>query len=302
MAGFIKDIAARFRRCDVLMKIIIINVAVFLVLRLIGIIAILTLDKGLTTAACMTVELPASLPMLLHRPWTLITYMFAQVDVMHILFNMLWLYWFGSIFTSLTTVRRLLPLYIYGGLGGAILFIAAYNSLPYFAGSEGLLIGSSAAVIAIVTATAFMAPDYKVGLLFLGPVSLKWIAAVTIGIDFLSVTDTNAGGHIAHLGGALTGMVYIMLLRRGTDLAAPFNRAADSLVNHVRRMTDSLSRRHAPRRHSAPPRSGAKGYSTASAADAADLDTILDKIKKSGYSSLTAAEKKRLFDVSNRIR
>lgn len=300
MAGFIKDISARFSRCDILMKIIIINVAVFLVLRLIAIVAILTLDKSLTTAACMTVELPASLPLLLRRPWTLITYMFAQIDVLHILFNMLWLYWFGSIFTSLTTVRRLLPLYIYGGLGGAILFIAAYNTLPYFAGSEGLLIGSSAAVIAIVTATAFMAPDYKVGLLFLGPVSLKWIAAVTIGIDFLSVTDTNAGGHIAHLGGALTGMAYILMLRRGVDLAAPFNRAADSIVNSLRRMADSLRRRPSSGRHKAPHRT--KGYSTASAADAADLDIILDKIKKSGYSSLTAAEKKRLFDVSNRIR
>lgn len=276
---------------SILMKIIIVNVAVWVTLRVIAIIAMLFASPGLLGTALSLVEMPSRPVELLLHPWTLLTYMFAQFDLLHILFNMLWLYWFGVIFMQLTSPRRLLPVYIYGGLAGALLFFASYNLLPVFAGSAGgVLIGSSASVLAIVTATAIIAPDYSVGLMFIGRVSLKWIAIVTIAIDLLSLSGDNIGGHIAHIGGALMGAAYALRLRRGVDLAAPFNRVADAIVNllrHRRPAPRVKTRRSAPKADkSAPP-------------TMSEIDSILDKIKKSGYTSLTADERAKLFRKSN---
>ena len=145
-----------------------------------------------------------------------------------------------------------------------------------------------------------MAPDYRMNLLFLGAVSLKWIAVVTIGIDLLSVTGSNAGGHIAHLGGAAVGAIFALGLKRGHDITAPLNSLIDAIVNLFRRRPKVRPARF--RASGAPSAPRPKAPSAASAADQAALDNILDKIKKSGYSSLTADERARLFDVSRRIK
>ena len=145
-----------------------------------------------------------------------------------------------------------------------------------------------------------MAPDYRMNLLFLGAVSLKWIAVVTIGIDLLSVTGSNAGGHIAHLGGAAVGAIFALGLKRGHDIMAPLNSLIDAIVNLFRRRPKVRPARF--RASGAPSAPRPKAPSAASAADQAELDNILDKIKKSGYSSLTADERARLFDVSRRIK
>lgn len=300
MATFFDTIRDRYRFSTMLMKIIFVNIAVFVAVRL-G--AIIGFFCGMTDPAPILgwLEMPSDPSALLRRPWTVVTYMFTQYDVLHILFNMLWLYCFGVIFLSLSTGRRMLALYVYGGLAGAFFYLLAYNLLPVFHGVDGVLIGSSGAVIAVVTATAIMAPDYKMYLLFLGGVSLKWVAVVTIGLDLIGVTGANAGGHIAHLGGAVAGAVYAVALRRGTDITAPFCRVADALANSCnaarrpRRPSFRPYRRDASVRHEKHPRTG-------SAADQAELDAILDKIKKSGYTSLTPQERKRLFDVSSRIK
>ena len=135
--------------------------------------------------------------------------MFAQYDLLHIVFNMLWLYWFGTMFRMVCTSRQLFVLYIYGGLAGAVLFLAGYNTLPLFHGNHyGSLIGSSAAVIAIVTAVAILMPHFKMHMLFIGAVSVKWIALATIVLVLIGVTGSNAGGEIAHLGGILTGLLF----------------------------------------------------------------------------------------------
>ena len=298
MATSFNQLLDRYRFSTMLMKIIIINAVVFLLLHVVAIVALFA-GSAHPESVLQWVEMPSNPGLLLRRPWTVVSYMFAQYDVLHILFNMLWLYWFGVIFMSLSTGRRLLALYVYGGLAGAALYLLAYNVLPFFAGTDGMLIGASGAVIAVVTATAIMAPDYKMYLLFLGGVSLKWVAIVTIGLDLIGVTGANAGGHLAHLGGAIAGAVYALLLRRGTDITIPFCRVADMIANlfkggvkkpGFKRYTGSKT----SSRNSVP--------HTDSQADQAELDIILDKIKKSGYSSLTPDERKRLFDVSKRIK
>lgn len=300
MATTIETALKRFASATMLMKIVVINVAVFLVLNIISIVMIFAGEESGRFIVEQWVAMPGNFVRLARHAWTPLSYMFSQIEPLHLIFNMLWLYWFGIVFQLLSTPKRMIGLYLLGGLGGAALYLLAVNTIPYFAGHGGLLIGSSASVIAIVTATAIMAPDYRMNLLFLGAVSLKWIAIVTIGIDLLSVTGSNAGGHIAHLGGAAVGAIFALGLKRGHDITAPLNSLIDAIVNLFRRRPKVRPARF--RASAAPSAPRPKAPSAASAADQAELDKILDKIKKSGYSSLTADERARLFDVSRRIK
>lgn len=287
-----------------LIKLIFINIGVFLALR-IGAIICTFGEFDIDNTLLHWIELPSSPAELLTRPWTFITYMFAQFDIFHILFNMLWLYWFGTVFLLTENAKQLVALYFYGGICGALAFIMAYNTFPYFAYTDGWLIGASASVIAIVVATAMRHPDYKMHLIFFGAVSLKWIAVVTIAIDFLSINGTNAGGHIAHLGGAAIGLLYGYMLNKGTDITRPFNSAIDNLVSTWKGIKASSTKQPKAKRYNANSTSQQSSNSqqtTSTPNDREILDMILDKIKKSGYTSLSDEEKKRLFDVSKRVK
>lgn len=306
MAGTINEWKRKFSASSMLMKIIVVNIAVFVLLRLVASVMVLSGNDDSVNDMLNLVQMPSDGMLLLTRPWTLITYMFSQYEVLHLLFNMLWLYWFGIVFIFVSTPRQLLALYIYGGIGGALLFIGAYNLLPVFSGHAGYLIGSSAGVIAIVTATAILMPDYRFNLLFLGPVSLKWVAIVTIGLDLIGVTGSNAGGHIAHLGGAVVGAWYGLAMKRGSDITAPLNSLLDGIANLFKgiKMPRRKPKTTGPSRPAnRPSATGGQPSSRprTTPQDQAVLDAILDKIKKSGYTSLTPEERRRLFDVSNRI-
>ena len=292
MAATFKSWIAKFRWASMLMKIIVINTAVFAILSVLKVISVLFMAPGLFSDVLRFVSLPSDLGELLVMPWTLLTYMFSQYEIFHTLFNMLWLYWFGSIFCQLTFPKRLLPVYIYGGLAGALLFLVAFNTLPLFVHTTATLIGSSASVLAVVCATAMIAPDYRVNLLFLGGVSIKWIAIVTVAIDFLSLTGGNFGGHIAHLGGALMGVVYALALRRGTDLAAPLNRLCDKIANLLKPRPKIVQQ---------PKQKRGKNVKKETAS-MDEIDTILDKIKKSGYTSLTPEERSKLFSAGQKYK
>ncbi|MDE6037395.1 MAG: rhomboid family intramembrane serine protease [Duncaniella sp.] len=257
-----------------LMKIICINIGVFIALRLCAIVCIFSGSPGYIGNILAQVELPSAPSMLLTRPWTILTYMFAQYDLMHIIFNMLWLYWFGTMFRMVAGERQLITLYLYGGIAGAVLFIAGYAVLPFLHGSSGWLIGSSASVIAIVTAVAILMPDVKMHLLFFGAVAVKWIALVTILLVLIGVTGSNAGGEIAHIGGVLTGLLFALRYKK-------------------------IGYKRSSKKSAVPPQAGNGGLTPD---EQRELDTILEKIKKSGYSALTPAERDRLFNVSRRIR
>lgn len=299
-----------FSASTMLMKIIWINIGLFVLLRLTAIVGIFGGSPELINTVLDYVQLPSSPALLLTRPWTLLTYMFAQYDLMHILFNMLWFYWFGTLFMMTATPRQLLALYLLGGLGGGALFIAAYCGLPLFVGHAGMLIGSSASVIAIVTATAILMPDFRMNLLFIGAVSLKWIAIVTIFLVLIGVSGSNAGGEIAHIGGVAVGAIYALRLRRGHDITAPFNRAFDKIANAWNSLTATAWSKSRPAPGPRPPFSSRDRQSpkpgsaepSCSRSDREILDSILDKIKKSGYAALTPEERQRLFDVSRKIK
>mgnify|MGYP001152576909 CR=1 FL=1 len=299
--GIIDEMRRGFSRSTMLMKLVWINIAVFVLLRITAIVCMFAGTPGFLEEVMRQVQLPSHLSTLATRPWTVITYMFSQYDVLHILFNLLWFYWFGTLFRMVSTPRQMLALYIYGGLGGAVMFLLAYNLIPTFAYTHGWLIGSSASVIAIVTATAILMPDFRMHLLFIGSVSLKWIAIATIGLVLIGVTGSNAGGEFAHIGGVIVGAWYGLMMKRGQDITRPLNRLFDMFVNGWHSITSIRLRNKTPE--------SSYKYQSSSASspsidddDRAQLDEILDKIKKSGYAALTPEERKRLFDVSRRMK
>lgn len=316
----IREMRRSFDASSMLMKIIWINIGVFVLLRLSAIVCMFAGNPDFLNTIMAYVQLPSSPAVLLTRPWTVVTYMFAQYDVFHILFNLLWLYWFGTLFMMVANSRQLFALYVLGGLGGALLFLLCYAVMPIFAFHSAMLIGSSASVIAIVTATAILMPDFRMHLLFIGSISLKWIAIATIGLVLIGVTGSNAGGEIAHIGGVAVGAIYALRMKRGHDITRPFNQSFDRMANLWNRFAStiwgSLTTKRTPTQHSGEAASrnasGRTSYasSTSSASagpkctdnDREVLDSILDKIKKSGYSALTPEERQRLFDVSRKIK
>lgn len=308
----IDNMRTGFARSSILMKIIWVNIGIFVTLRLIAIASVFSVSPGLLDTAMSMVELPSSPYTLLSRPWTVATYMFAQYDLLHIVFNMLWLYWFGTMFRMAATPRQMFALYLYGGLAGAALFLIGYNTIPLFHGSYGTLIGSSASVMAIVTAVAILMPDFKMYLFLIGGISVKWIAIATIVLVLIGVTGSNAGGEIAHIGGILSGIIFATQLKKGIDITAPTNRLLDAIATCGSQLRHSISNfRKAKAATGQSSGASALRHESSGVTDrngelsrdeSQELDTILDKIKKSGYSALTTEERDRLFNVSRKIK
>lgn len=297
--AFIDKIKRYSKQGSMLLKLIFINIAVFFLLHIVVIVALLFNVDG--NELLSWVELPSNLSQLIRRPWTLLTYMFSHYGLMHILFNMLWFYWLGRIFMEFFSPKQLTGLYLLGGWGGAVLYLLAYNLLPYFAGQNGLLLGASASVIAIVVATAVYAPDYKIGLLFIGEVSIKWIAIVTVAIDLLGMDTGNIGGSIAHIGGAIVGAWFALRIKRGRDITRPLNACIDTVVGLFNgrsfKMPDFKRDRRQSGKSEAEPKHANRPADTVSEDE---LDTILKKIKVAGYDALSDEEKDKLFKASRR--
>ncbi|CAK7043958.1 MAG: hypothetical protein PARBB_02227 [Parabacteroides distasonis] len=292
MDGIFTNLKRMFQSGNILSKLIYINVGLFILIRLASVLFMLFNVQGVPFLQYL--QLPASPELLLFRPWTLFTYMFTHFDFLHILFNMLWLYWFGGLFLNFFSERQLGGLYILGGLAGAVLFVLAYNIFPYFQNvvSFSYLMGASASVMAIVFAVSFYRKDLEINLFLIGRIKLIYLAIFTLVIDLLAMTSDNAGGHIAHIGGALFGMWFASRIRNGKDLTAPMNRLIDWFVN--------LGKRKPKMRVTYKRSETDYEYNARKHQESVDLDTILDKLKRSGYESLSAEEKKRLFDASKK--
>ncbi|MEG1586519.1 MAG: rhomboid family intramembrane serine protease, partial [Bacteroidales bacterium] len=236
----------------------------------------------------------SSLSKLLFRPWTLITYMFLHTDFLHLLFNMLWLYWFGNLFLRWFTEKQLGGIYFMGGIFGGLLYIMAYNLFPMFSAvvEHAYLLGASASVLAIVVATAMRAPDEAVYLMFLGAVKLKYIAMFVVALSFFNIISDNAGGNIAHIGGALFGFLFAYYYKKGTDLTRWINRIIDKVVDRFKPRPKMKVRMGS--------RQMDMEYNKSKKEQEAEIDAILDKMKRSGYDGLTAEEKKRLFNAGKK--
>jgi membrane associated rhomboid family serine protease len=264
--------------------LIAINVVVFLLINIPAVIEQLFGHNDILALSNEYLALPAYLPKLAVRFWTPLTYMFMHDGIFHILFNMLWLYWIGQIFEEYLGNKRIVGVYLLGGFAGAALYILSYNVFPLFAGVLPIsyAVGASASVMAIVVATATLLPDYTIPLMFIGPVKLKWLAIFFVVLDFLSIAGPNAGGEIAHIGGALVGFVYIKRLQKGSDWIANIN----NLFRRGPRLSNlKVVARNTNKRTSSRPRQD-------------EVDIILDKISKVGYEHLSSEEKEVLFRAS----
>lgn len=299
---FIDNIKYTYRTSSMLMRVIFINVAVF-VLLIVLILAIQLFHHGspdvLNWVAC-----PGDWHLLLHYPWTLVTYMFSHNHVLHILFNLLWLYWLGRIFMEFFSAKQLMGLYLLGGWGGALLYILAYNLLPGATITGERLIGASASIIAIVVAIAVYTPNYKVGLLFLGEVSIKWIVIVLVAFVMLGLSGGSVGDNVAHVGGAIVGALFTLCIRQGHDITRPLNAAIDAVAGLFNGRSFKLPQFKRERQRPARPRTR-QGRAQHDAAQRStdtvseeELDEILKKIKAAGYDALTDAERDKLFKVS----
>jgi len=277
-------------------RLIYVNAVVFLLLQVLIILFRLFNIPGSFFVSYLA--LPADLSQLLYKVWTPLTYMFLHEGVMHFFFNMLTLFWFGKLFLMYFSEKQLVGLYILGGLFGAVFYVAAYNLFPYFAPvlHQSILLGASASIMAIVIATAIQSPNMELRMLLIGNVKLKYIAVFFVLASFFGVTSDNGGGQLAHLGGALAGYLFIVSLQQGKDFTKGISRILDFFVNLFG--PRKLKVKPNPHRKNAP-MSDAE-FNAGKARKMAEIDKILDKIKTSGYESLSTEEKKRLFEQGNK--
>ena len=302
MAGILDDLKRTFRQGNIVVRLIYINVAVFVLgLLLAVVLGLFNIDINFLLH---DLYLPADLLQLLRRPWTLITYMFMHAGIWHLLGNMLWLYWFGKLFLYFFSSKHLRGLYVVGGLAGALLYIVAYNLFPAFSTQlySATLVGASASVLAIAIATAVREPDFRINLMFIGPVKLKYFALFIVLFDVLCVESDNAGGHLAHLGGALAGWWFVRGLGQGYDITHWINVCIDA-VGGLFHKRERKPRRPKMKMHVSNVggnRTADYEYNARKKTQSDEVDRILEKLKKSGYSSLSEEEKRKLFEASNR--
>jgi membrane associated rhomboid family serine protease len=281
-----------------LAKLIIINVAVWLVIMVLEVLFDL-FNASATEFFIEWLAVPASIGKLILRPWTIFTYMFLHIDFWHIFFNMLWLFWFGKIFLEYLNQRQMLATYLIGGIAGAILYILSFNIFPKFQDAylQSVALGASASVMAIVVAISYYVPNYKINLMFFGPVKIRYIALISIVMDFIMIRSSNSGGHLAHLGGAMWGLYYIYMLRKGTDFSTILNRIPRIKFSGYSSKSTKTKFRNVYTNER--PLSDEE-YNIRKKSEQQRIDAILDKISKSGYESLSKEEKALLFKSSNK--
>jgi membrane associated rhomboid family serine protease len=292
--GIWDDIKMTFSKGSNLTRLIYINVAVFFLITIVAVISFLLNDPEISAKALNLFSVPSSLKSLLVRPWTIITYMFVHEGIWHILFNMLWLYSFGKIFLEYLDQRKLVAVYLLGGISGALMYILSFNIFPAFSGvvADSVAIGASASVMAIVVAIAAYVPDYTVQLFLFGRIKIKYLAMAIFVFTSIMDFSVNSGGKLAHIGGAFFGYFYTLNLRQGKDLGKGFNKIIDFLVTLFKpRKNLKVTHKKATSEFE---------YNKIKKDHQARINSILDKISKGGYDSLTKEEKETLFKESQK--
>ncbi len=278
-----------FLQKNALSRLMLINIVIWLICLFISVFTWLFNVSDISFVTKLF-AVPADISSLTDKPWSIFTYMFLQQEFWHLFFNMLMLYYGGQIFLQYFTQKQLLLTYIFGGLFGALFFIMSFNIFPVFENmrDSAVALGASASVLSILIAAATYQPEYKLNLFLLGEVKMKWIAIIFVVIDLLSIPKGNSGGHIAHLGGALWGFLYAFMLRKDFDIYMIFKRQPRIKVKS--RNTDNHHQR---------PKTDEQ-YNAERAQEQQEIDKILDKIAKNGYSSLSEKEKEYLFKQSKK--
>jgi len=279
-------------------QLIVINVGVFLAMAVVLVFSRAFQFTEVFEFIHNQLAIPAPIGAFLQKPWTIITYAFVHdlSGVFHILFNMLVFYWFGKLFIEYLGSDKLIALYFLGAIAGGMAYLVVYNTIPFYVeriNSFNGMVGASAAVYAIVVATATLVPEYTFFLLFLGPVKIKYIAGFYIVVSFLGSVGDNAGGNVAHLGGALMGFVYLKQLQAGVNWG-------NWITVTIQWFKSLLKPKPAVKVTYRKNEGYVSKPSKSSKVSQEELDAILDKISDGGYESLSKDEKDKLFNASKK--
>lgn len=287
-------------------RLVIFNIAIFIAINLVRL--FYTISSGFSPGLGFQeflkyVALSSDLVFDVTHPWVFLTHMFVHVGFFHVLFNMLFLYWFGRITADFLGDHRIYPIYFLSGFAGALIYLITSPLI----GGGSIAYGASAAVMGVVVSAAAIAPDYTMRLLFLGDVKLKYIALVLVLLDVFALGSmANFGGHAGHIGGAAFGWLFVTMLKQGTDMSVPFNNLIgwfQGILSGKPRKTNRRTKRNKVfvRESNVRKKGGHKADNAPRQADQqARIDAILDKIKAKGYDSLSEEEKEFLFKASKK--
>ncbi len=282
---------------NVLNKLLAINIGVFILFGIIWMLDhLFAININLEdTIKALYVGFPSAPLSFIYRPWSIITYQFVHQSfsnggISHIFYNMIVLYLGGRIFREFLGDKKLLNVYLLGGAAGAIMFMLAMNIFPIYRAYNPYIIGASASALAVLAAAATLVPNYSVSLILIGPVRLVYIMLFFFVIDILSLAGGNGGGHFAHLGGAVFGFIYIKSLQNGNDLGAWLTK----LIAWFQGLYKPRPKMRVNYRSPKPE----KTETNLNNVSQDQIDSILDKIAKSGYDSLSQREKNILFKAS----
>lgn len=303
--SFLDDFKNAWNRPNnALVQIIILNVIVFMTLLVLKVFLVIGGGEDLYRAILTRLMLPADLGKFIVQPWTILTYFFTHEGFFHIIFNMLFLYWFGRIITEFLGSNRVISLYVMGGIAGGLFYMLIYNLIPFYQGqvAGSLMLGASAGVYAIVVGAATFMPNYTFFLLFLGPVRIKYIALFYVILSFANTVGSNAGGELAHLAGAGLGFLYITQLKSGNDFGVWVINVMDFFKSFfVSKPKIKVTHRSEKGKSSARGKKSSSGAAkSGSDINQDEIDAILDKISQSGYESLSKEEKQKLFNASKK--
>ena len=290
MKNILNDIKLNFTNGTSFTKLLYLNLGVFLLLKILISIGFLFKINDVSYFIEKFLALPSNTSELIRKPWTLITYMFVHTDIFHILFNMIWLHFGSKIFLQYFNGKQLISSYFLGGIFGGLIYLLSFNIFPVFSelAHTSTIIGASASVLAIFISIATYTPQFRIQFPFIGSIKIKYIALTLVLLDFLSISPMNPGGHIAHIGGALFGYLYIIILRRGIDISVNFYR----FISYFQK--SKLIRTHKKRSNT----SNDSSYIKKKNQIQNKINSILEKISKSGYDSLSKEEKEILFKES----
>ena len=307
-----EDLKLRYHQGNAVIKLIMVNVAVHISMLLVSVVCFLVVGSATDFWYFLSewFYFPSELRKIPLRFWTVFSYMFLHANFFHILMNMLVLYWFGQKLNDLLPQHKILPIYLCGGLVGALFFAVGFNIFPAFSSAQGNLVGATASVMAIVLATATLNPKGTIHLFLLGAIELQYIALVWVIYNLVVIPGGNPGGALAHLGGAFMGWFFIRQLRKGKDYSKPINKVLAKFSRRKTAVRTSVPKRSKQKQSQGLFRPKMRVYKGAAKTDFYGneygrsfmqkykemskeecLNSILAKIKRSGYDSLTQDEK-----------
>ncbi|TXD49034.1 rhomboid family intramembrane serine protease [Polaribacter sp. IC073] len=283
--SFIDTLKYKYKSGTIIEKLIYLNVGVFALTLLITVFQ--GLYKGQQNFLMQWFSLDDNLNEFITKPWSIISYGFLHADFIHLLFNMITLYFIGNLFIQYFTQKQALTFYILGTLFGGMLYLISQNYFPLFEGMNTTLVGASAGISAIFIGIVTYMPNYQIKIPLLGFLKIWHLAVIWLAFDVIGLVGENAGGSFSHLGGSLFGYLYV-------------NQASNKKTVFSNMFSSFFKRKEKPLKTVHKTAKRKQNTVKTPGPNQAQIDTILDKISKSGYDTLTKTEKEFLFKQGKR--